>query len=66
MNLLYAKGTLTDWCENVNDFLYDKCINELSSIFDDSEKYLYGLIGFAIFQFFPYFVQITMLSKIEN
>jgi ATP-binding cassette subfamily B (MDR/TAP) protein 1 len=68
MNFLYLLGVTTNWCDNLiaNSALYQSCLSSLDGYFYESEKFLYGLLGFAVFQFLPYFAQITMLSKIEN
>jgi ATP-binding cassette subfamily B (MDR/TAP) protein 1 len=42
------------------------CNQLLDDYFYNAEHYLFGLFGYAVITFIPYFIQITVLSRIEN
>lgn len=60
MNVGFSLG----WCQNVINIA--KCEALLDDYHYKAVKLLLGMIGFAFYAFIPYFIQFTLMTKIED
>ena len=60
---LYLYGIDTDWCSSAK-VVYNDCNSLLTGYLYESEKYLYGIIGFSVFVLVLYLIKVIKLTEI--